>query len=202
MSLITVINWIGTLTFAISGALVGVKKRCDLLGVIVLGAVTAVGGGATRDIIMSHVPAALQDEKLLWGVIIVSILSMYIPHWINKFERVLMYADALGLALFSVLGAQLALTTHLHFLGVVFLGALSGVGGGVIRDLLSNEIPAIMLPQEIYAVAAALGAAVFYAIQAHFPNMALLVGAAVTFFTRVISMRYGLTLPTPIHKSI
>ena len=196
MSLLTCINWVGTLTFAISGALMGIKKHCDMLGVIILGAVTAVGGGATRDIIVGHVPVALQDENLLWGVIIISLLSMYIPHWIQKVDRILIYADALGLALFSVLGAKVGCEVQLHFLGVTFLGALSGVGGGVIRDMLSNEVPAIMLPGEIYAVAAAGGAAVFYFLNLSFPALALIMGAAVTFFIRMVSIRYGLSLPT------
>jgi uncharacterized membrane protein YeiH len=196
MSLITLINWVGTLAFAISGALVGVKKRFDLLGVIILGAVTAVGGGATRDVIVGYIPLALQDEKLLWAVIMVSIICMAIPHWIYKFDRIWLYCDALGLALFSVLGARIACMAHLHFLGAVFLGALSGAGGGLMRDLLSNEIPSIMLPDEIYASAAAAGAATFYVLNAYFPNFALIGGAAVTFLIRVITKHFGWSLPS------
>lgn len=195
MTLMTVINWIGTLAFAISGAFVGVKKRFDLLGVVVLGAVTAVGGGATRDVIVSHVPVVFQNEALLWGIIFVSLLTMYLADWLKKFEMILIYCDAMGLALFSVLGAEVGVSVHFHLLGVTFLGALSGAGGGLIRDLLSNEVPAIFLPGEIYATAAAAGAATFYGLDTFSPDIALLFGAAVTFFIRVVSVHRRWSLP-------
>ncbi|MCD6046913.1 MAG: hypothetical protein K0S08_560 [Gammaproteobacteria bacterium] len=195
MNLITIINWIGTLAFAISGAFVGVKKRFDLLGIIVLGAVTAVGGGATRDIIVSHIPMVFQNEALLWGIIIVSSLTMYFSEGLKKFELLLIYCDAMGLALFSVLGAQVGISVHFHLLGVTFLGALSGAGGGLIRDLLSNEVPVIFLPGEIYATAAAAGAAVFYLLYPYSPDSALLIGAGVTFAIRIISLHRKWSLP-------
>jgi uncharacterized membrane protein YeiH len=191
--------WIGTITFAASGALTAVSQRFDLIGVLVLASVTAVGGGAIRDILVGKLPpASLQNEILLWVVFATALLTFFFHRYIKRMGRLPYILDTMGLALFAALGAQQGLTYNFGFWGVVFIGTVSGVGGGVLKDVLSRQIPVIFYRSgDFYASAAAVGSGVVFLLQPLDANLALLAGVATTIIMRVGSRFFGLTLPVP-----
>ena len=193
-----VLDLIGILAFALSGALLAVRKRFDLFGVLVLGCVTAVGGGAVRDTLTGQTPPLfLRDEIYLWTALLGSGLAFGFGERLARFERTLSVFDSLGLALFAASGAIGAINFGLGPLGVIFVGMLSGVGGGIIRDLIANEVPEVMYRRDqLYATAAAAGAATVWLLFSHLPSFqAQLSGAALVLLVRWISRRGWVRLP-------
>ncbi|MFC4427908.1 trimeric intracellular cation channel family protein [Deinococcus navajonensis] len=195
------LHWLdlaGVLAFAMSGALLGVRKRFDLFGVIVLGCVTAVGGGAIRDTLTGQTPPLfLRDETYLWTALLGAGLGFGFGERLARFERTLSLFDSAGLALFAASGALGALNFGLGPLGVVFAGMLSGVGGGIVRDLIANEVPEVMYRRDqLYATAAAAGALVVVLLHPHVtPFQAQLGGALVVVLLRWVSRRGWVSLP-------
>ncbi len=198
VTLLQTLVWLGTLTFAATGALIAVRRNFDLLGVLVLAAVTAVGGGGVRDILVGILPpTALQDEGLLWGIALVAVAVFFLHRYLHE-GRLLYGLDTLGLALFAALGAERGLGAGLGLWGVVFIGAVSGVGGGVLRDLLTGQVPGILYRSgDLYASAAACGAFVVFLLYAADANLALVAGIFVTLLLRTGSRYLGLELPVP-----
>lgn len=190
--------WLGTLTFAITGALVGVRKRFDPVGVLVLGAVTAIGGGSIRDLIAGIIPpTSMTNEPLLWAIAATCVLVFVVHRWIPE-GRFLYGLDTLGLAVFAALGSATALDVGFGFWGTVFAGMVSGVGGGVIRDVLAGEIPGILYRSgDFYATAAAGAAAAVFVAQALDRDVLLLLGTVVGIALRVGPRLTGLQLPVP-----
>lgn len=198
-TLLDVLVWVGTITFAIAGGLQAVEKRFDLVGVLVLSAVTAIGGGSVRDVLSGRIPPpALTNEPLLWAIagtgLAVFFLHRYLPT-----GRTLYLFDTISLGLFAALGAQTGLELGFGLWGTVFAGAVSGVGGGIIRDVLSGEVPGVLYRSgDFYASAAAAGAASVYGLaQVVDSDLALLAGALVAVTVRVGSRVAGMTLPVP-----
>ena len=188
----------GIFAFAMSGALTAVRKRFDIFGVLVLGGVTAVGGGSVRDTLVGNTPPLfLQDETYLWVAIVGSLLAFALGVRVARLERTLRLFDTLGLALFAASGALLGVRLGLGPLGVVFVGMLSGVGGGVIRDLLTAQVPEVMYRNDqLYATAAALGAITVYVIHPYFADLETqLIAAAVVIAVRWVSRRGWVKLP-------
>ncbi len=198
MDLIDVLVWLGTLTFAITGALVAVRKRFDLVGVVVLGAVTAIGGGSVRDLMAGVIPPTpLTDPAMLWGIVIAAVAVFFLHRFIAE-GTVYYFLDTIGLAVFATLGAERALDLGFGFWGTVFAGVLSGVGGGVIRDVLSGEVPGILYRAgDFYASAAASGAAVAFLLVPVNTNIGLTAGIAVALLIRVGSRMANISLPVP-----
>ena len=193
------LSWLGTVTFAVAGALAAVEKRFDLIGTLVLASVTAVGGGAIRDITVGMLPpSSFQNEPLLWVVAIAALVTFYL-HRIIPFEsRVLYVLDTLGLAIFAALGAERGVTFGLGMWGTLFAGAVSGVGGGVLRDVLSGQVPGILYRSgDFYASAAALGALSVFWLYPLDPNIATIAGVGVTMLIRLGSRAMKLELPVP-----
>jgi uncharacterized membrane protein YeiH len=152
------INIIGTVAFAVSGYLVGFRKRLDILGVVIVALLTAVGGGMMRDALIGHIPMIFKSNTALWTIFITLLLSwafhlQYQRHWVLAIWFVV--ADALGLAAFSLTGAQVGLALELNWFGVVTLAFITAVGGGILRDILVNEVP-IILRSDIYGTIAIL----------------------------------------------
>lgn len=189
---------LGTITFAVSGALTAVRKRFDIVGVLVLAFVTAIGGGSIRDVIAGIVPpASLTDEPLLWAVFVTG-LGVFALHRYLPEGRTLYVFDTASLAIFAALGAQRAVEVGFGFWGTVFAGAVSGVGGGIIRDLLTGEIPVVLYRSgDFYASAAAAGAAVTGLLMPVDPLIAVGAGIAATVVVRVGSRLAGVNLPVP-----
>ncbi len=197
--MVEVLVWLGTLVFAATGALKGVEKGFDLLGVLVLATVTAVGGGSIRDVLVGTLPPnALGNEPLLWSVVLTGLLVFRFHPRVQALERPIYYLDTLGLGLFAALGAERGLEAGLGPFGVALAGTLSGVGGGVLRDVLSGEVPGILYRAgDLYASAALVGALVVYGLYGLHPEVALFAGTLATVLLRVFGRRLGLRLPTP-----
>lgn len=192
------LDLLGILAFALSGALLAVRKRFDLFGVLVLGCVTAVGGGAVRDTLTGQaLPLFLRDETYLWTALLGSGLAFAFGVRLARFERTLSVFDSVGLALFAASGAAGALSFGLGPLGVIFVGMLSGVGGGIIRDLIANEVPEVMYRRDqLYATAAAAGAAAVWLLSPYLPPFqAQLAGAGAVLLVRALSRLGWVRLP-------
>lgn len=195
----------GTFVFALSGATAAVKHRLDLFGVLVLSFAAGNSGGIARDVMIGAVPpAAIHD----WRYVAVSILAGLITFlWYRKIERLsspVLVFDAAGLALFAVSGAGKALAFHTGPAAATLLGMLTGIGGGMVRDVLVSEIPTV-LRTELYAVAALIGAAVV--VTGPMLNVgyaaAATAGAVLCFGLRFMAMRRGWHLPIahPVKES-
>lgn len=189
---------IGTVTFAITGGLAAVRRGFDLVGIVVLAFVTAIGGGSVRDLLAGVIPpTALTNELLLW-LIFVTALVVFLLHRKIPTGRVFYGVDTASLGVFAALGAERGLSVGFGFWGTVFAGVLSGVGGGVIRDVLAGEVPGILYRSgDLYASAAGVGAAVGFFVLPALGGGGLVVVALVTILVRVGSRLGGLELPVP-----
>ena len=187
----------GTFVFALSGATVGVKHRLDLFGVLVLAFAAGNSGGIARDVMIGAVPpAAISDWRYVAISILAGLITFYWYRIINRLSSPVLVFDAAGLALFAVAGAGKALAFHAGPVAATLLGMLTGIGGGMVRDVLVREIPTV-LRTELYAVAALIGAAVVVVGRMlHIPSSAAAVaGAVLCFGLRFMAMRRGWQLP-------
>jgi uncharacterized membrane protein YeiH len=187
----------GTFVFALSGAMAGVKRKLDLFGVLVLSFVAANTGGIIRDILIGAVPpAAINDWHYVGVSLVAGIVTFCFPSAIVQRWNPVLVFDAAGLALFAVSGAHKALVFGLNPVMATLLGMLTGIGGGMARDVLLAEIPTV-LRSDLYAVAALVGAAiVVIADMLQLPSgVAALVGAALCFGLRVLAIWRGWHLP-------
>ena len=197
MSLLLVLDLVGTFVFAISGATAGVMRRLDLFGILVLSFVAGNVGGITRDVLIGSVPPAAVSD---WRYLTVSLLAGAITfYWYSAVERLrspVLIFDAAGLALFAVSGAQKALAFGLNPIMAALLGMLTGIGGGMMRDILLAEIPTV-LRADLYAIAALAGAAVVVIGNLlHFPPTATtMVGALLCFGLRLMAIQRAWHLP-------
>lgn len=201
---VSALEMIGTVAFAASGALTAMRKKMDLLGVIVLGVVTAVGGGMIRDILLGiSPPLALRNPLAVIVAIAVSVI-LFIP-WVRHhlmhnqrlFDTVLLVMDSVGLGVFSVMGIWNALDfspERSTFL-LVFVGVMTGVGGGVLRDILAGNTPYIFV-KHVYACASLLGATVCALLWRVVPNyVAMLTGMLCVLILRLLSAYFRWNLP-------
>lgn len=199
--LLVVLDLGGTFVFAVSGALVGVKHHLDVFGVIVLSFAAGNAGGITRDLLIGAVPPAAVAD---WKYVVVSAiagLATFLWHpAADRFRNDVLWCDAVGLAFFAVVGTQRALLHGLHPAMAALLGMLTGIGGGMMRDVLVAEIP-VVLRADVYALAALAGAsivAVAHVLRIS-PFVATIVGGAVCFALRFAAIRYGWRLPAARH---
>jgi len=197
-TLILVLNLAGTFVFGLSGGLAAVRARLDVLGVVVLAAVVALAGGVIRDVLIGTDPATFRDWRYLAAAAAAGLVCFFGARVLGRVERRLVVFDALGLALFSVTGATKAIQFGLGPVQAILLGAISGVGGGMARDVLLREVPTV-LREGLYAIPALLGAAVVVAAQlAGSTNPAFpMLGVVVCVGVRLIGVRFGVNLASP-----
>jgi len=198
-ALLVVLDLAGILVFAISGALVAVRKGLDLFGVLVLAGATGLGGGFVRDVLIGATPpAALADWRYLLVPVAGGLLTFLLHPALGRLERLVAVFDAAGLALFCVTGATKALTYGLGPVPAALMGMVTAIGGGVIRDLLAGRVP-VVLRSELYATPALLGAAL--TVSAGYVDVATAVvavpAAALCFTWRLVAMRRGWNAPRP-----
>ncbi|QZY51554.1 trimeric intracellular cation channel family protein [Leucobacter tenebrionis] len=189
----------GILAFAISGALVGVRRRLDILGVVVVGSFTGVGGGIVRDMLLGvHPPVSFTHWPNLAVAVAGSLAVFFIHPGITRIRHFEVVFDAFGLGLFSANGAATALAAGQTPLTAILVGTITAIGGGVIRDVLVNTVPGV-LTRELYAVSALLGAGIAVAIMAlgGGNGLASLVGGAGAILLRLTSVARGWHLPKP-----
>lgn len=162
MSSTEIIGIVGTAAFTVSGYLVGFRKRLDILGVVIVALLTAIGGGMIRDVLVGRIPQVFTHNTALAVIFITLFISwlLRLQHRQKKaLATVFIIADAVGLAAFSITGAQVGLALSLNTFGVIVLGFVTAVGGGIVRDMLVNEVP-IILRRDFYgSIAILMGAA-------------------------------------------
>lgn len=198
MTLVRLLDLLGIGVFAVSGALAAGRKRLDLLGVFVLASVTAIGGGTIRDLLLDRHPMFWLTDAAYLGVIVAAVaVTFAYVRWRRPPLVSLLVADALGLALFSIAGAQIAQNAGLPAVSVVLLGTMTGVGGGVIRDVLSAEIPFVLRRGNLYASAVIIGIVGYLMLEsigvARQP--ASLIGMGIIAASRFAAIRWEVQLP-------
>lgn len=203
-SLLFAMELIGTIAFACSGALVGIRKKLDLLGVIVLAVITATGGGMFRDILIGNVPPALFRNPFYAGVAAILIfftiqskrlLKTFMQ--IERYNQVFNSLDTIGLGAFTVVGVDTAISYNVdsYFFLTLFVGVITGVGGGLIRDIMVCEIPSI-LKEHIYACASLAGALLYAGTWQIFdPDIAMITSALIVIAIRMLARHYDWNLP-------
>ena len=189
----------GILAFALSGALVGVRRNLDVLGVVVVGAATGTGGGILRDILLGvHPPVSFLHWPNLAVAVAGSLAVFFVHPGLTRIRHFEVVFDAFGLGLFSANGAALALASGQPPVTSVLVGTIAAIGGGVIRDMLVNTVPGV-LTRELYAVSALVGASLSVAVVALGGDVivASLVGGTVAIVLRLTSVARGWHLPRP-----
>ena len=203
-TMILIFELIGTVAFAASGAITGIGKKMDILGVATLGIVTAVGGGVVRDIILGQTPPTTFSNPIYAIISLVVSIIIFIPS-VHKFmfkkkkiyDLVILIMDSLGLGIFTVVGIQTAMNKieSPNVFLLIFVGMVTGIGGGVIRDVLSKSTPYIFI-KHFYACASFFGAVTCIVLW-HFANehIAVIVGASVVMILRLLAAHYRWSLP-------
>jgi uncharacterized membrane protein YeiH len=193
-----VIDLVGMFVFALAGATAAVRQRLDLFGVLVLSFATASAGGILRDLLIGAVPpAAIQDWRYLAAALLAGLVTFFWHPWIERLRNPVQVFDAAGLGLFAVAGTQKALAFGLHPVMAALLGMLTGIGGGVMRDLLLSRVP-VVFQSDIYALAALAGAAlVCVGHWLQWPAVPTAVaGAVLCFGLRILAMWFNWHLPS------
>lgn len=196
-ALILALDLVGTFVFALAGATAGVRRRLDIFGVLVLSFVTASAGGVARDLLIGAVPpAALSDWRYFATAMLAGLVTFLWYPTIERLRTPVRMFDAAGLALFAVAGAGKSLAYGLHPFAAALLGMLTGIGGGMLRDILLAEVPAV-LRSDLYAVAALAGAGVVVAGDAlqWSSSVSALAGAVLCFVLRMLAIRFDWHLP-------
>lgn len=161
---------LGIIVEAMTGALSAGRKEMDMMGAIIIAVVTALGGGTVRDIVLGHYPLTwVQNPHYLVITIIAGLLTICYSSAFRKLTKVFLILDALGLATFAVIGTKIALSLHLHPLIVVVIAMLNGICGGMLRDILCNDVP-LILRKELYAIVAIFASITYIALSHLFPS--------------------------------
>lgn len=202
-----IVEIIGTIAFATSGAMVAINKRVDIFGVLVLSSITALGGGAIRDILIGATPPRMfSDYRYVMVAVVVSTIVFVIAYIFREryqqrektVDSVNNIFDAVGLGLFTVTGVQVAIDSGfgLNSILAVCLGVITGIGGGVLRDVMLGEIP-FVLKKRIYALASIAGGIVYYNLHLAEVSrtMAIIIAVLVTFVIRILATIFKLNLP-------
>jgi len=195
-TLLLVLDLVGTFVFALSGATAGVKRELDLFGVLVLSFAAASAGGIARDLLIGAVPpAAVSDWRYLAVATLAGLVTFFWYRPIDRLRNPVLIFDAAGLALFAVAGTQKALAFHLHPAMAALLGMLTGIGGGMARDILLSDVPTV-LRSELYAVAALAGAIVtVLGYWAGLQSEGVAAGLVLCFGLRLMAIFRGWRLP-------
>jgi uncharacterized membrane protein YeiH len=196
-SFISIIEILGTFSFAVAGAFAAMDKKLDPFGVLIISFATAIGGGTIRDLLLGRLPVAWLTNATAICVILAGALSaLFFSGLLKKFERMLFYFDAMGLGLFTMVGIQTGIEQQLGPGICVMLGTVTGCFGGVLRDVLLNNVP-LIFQKEIYASASILGGIVFFLLVNFqvLSSYASLVGILVVFLVRVLAVRFSWYLP-------
>jgi len=197
--ILIILDFFGVAVFAVSGSLAAGRKQMDLFGVVVLASVTALGGGTIRDMVMSGGPVFwVADPTYLIVAMTAAVVTFFSIRFFKLPNNLLLIADAIGLAVFTVLGTEMALVSGSSGLVAIVMGMISGVFGGLIRDILSGEIP-LILQKEIYATASLCGALTFWLLATFLDQqeVSVIISVLVTLLIRLAASYWRLSLPIP-----
>ncbi len=191
-----VLDWLGVIAFTLTGALVASRKQMDVVGFVVLGTVTGIGGGTLRDLLLGLPVFWIREPAYLITCALVSVLAFFAAHIPRSRYRYLLWFDAIGLALFAVTGAEKAANVGSDYTVAVAMGMITATFGGIVRDLMGGETP-VILTREIYASAALAGAVVFMILTPLGGQRELAIGSGfgVCLLIRAAALRYGWSLP-------
>ncbi|EPR74370.1 yadS protein [Winogradskyella psychrotolerans RS-3] len=197
-----VIDILGTIAFAISGALVAMNKRMDPFGVLIIAFVTAVGGGTLRDVMIGIEPVSwMRNMTFVYVIISSAFFAVLFRKRINYLRKSLFLFDTIGISLYTVVGIETGLVAGLHPLICIAMGTMTACFGGVLRDILCNEIP-VIFRKEIYATACILGGITYFLLLQFFEdrNILFVIVGVVVITIRLIAVRYKISLPTLYKK--
>ncbi|WP_299385606.1 trimeric intracellular cation channel family protein [uncultured Lacinutrix sp.] len=193
-----IIDILGTLAFSISGVLIALNKRMDAFGVLIIAFVTAVGGGTLRDVLIGDTPVSwMKDMTFVYVVLISTILAVIFKSKIDYLRKSLFLFDTIGIGLYTVVGIEKGINAGLHPIICIALGTMSACFGGVIRDILCNEIP-VIFRKEVYATACILGGIVYFIIK-RLPiegNLVFIIAGLVVITVRILAVKFKLRLPS------
>jgi len=197
MKLITIVELLGVMSFAFSGAISAMQKRLDIFGVLIITFVASIGGGTIRDIMIGSLPVGwLQDNYLIGTIFFTYILSFFFHPHASKISKITFWMDTIGLAVFTMVAITKGLQFHLHPMICVALGTITGCFGGILRDVLLNEIPYVFR-KDIYASASIAGGIVYF-IAANFindHNISSIIAGTVIVIIRVGAKYLNLRIP-------
>jgi len=189
---------------AMAGALAAAPKKMDMFGAIVVGVVTALGGGTVRDAVLGTRAFWVKDPTWVLVALGASVATLAVARVLRFRSGVMQTLDAFGLALFAIVGCEKAITLHLSASVVVLMGIITGVAGGIVRDLLCDEIPVVFKRGELYATAAFVGCVAFVGLRALGApqSNAALVGVLTTLVVRLAALRWSIQLPLFVVRSV
>lgn len=203
MDFLQIIDILGTIAFAVSGAFSAMEKKLDPFGVIILAFVTAIGGGTLRDILIGNLPVAwLRNDVTASVILAATLITLFFGHHVKQFTNTLFLFDAMGLGLFTIIGVEKGLAMHFSPGICMALGTITACFGGVIRDVLLNNVP-LIFHKEIYASACIAGGGLYLLLlQTHLPgDWATIISILVIVIIRIVAMRYKLALPRFYEKN-
>ena len=191
------IDILGTVAFAISGVLVAMEKRLDLFGVLIIAFVTSIGGGTLRDLLIGNTPVVwMRDLTYVSTIFITVVFAIIFVNQLKYLRKSLFLFDTIGIGLYTMLGVEKGLEAELLPIMCIFLGTMTACFGGVIRDILCNEIP-VIFRKEIYATACILGGASYFLFTAMLvkESYAYIAAIVVVISLRLLAVRFGISLP-------
>ena len=194
---ISFLDYLGTIAFAVTGASKAISHKADIFGIIVLATVVGVGGGVTRDVIFGRFPTAFSDPIYVSLTVTAGVVMFFLFTKMKKQMNVWLVFDAVGLGVFSILGASIAFQiVGLNFLPMLFGGMITAIGGGILRDVFVREIP-IVFVKEVYAIASIIGIVIFYATLSSEVEIqiASIIGIVATTGIRLLAMKFNWNLP-------
>ncbi|MET3127483.1 putative membrane protein YeiH [Arcicella rosea] len=198
MEFFTIINIGGTIAFAISGTLAGIRKQLDIFGLLVIAFVTSIGGGTIRDMLIGHLPVRwLLDSSVILLITGTFILTILLKNHIDKIDKTLTLFDSLGLGFFTLRGIQEGLAIQLDMSACIILGTITACFGGLIRDILLNEIPYLLRKEVIYATPCIIGGLCYFLMkQIAQPNELIdLFTILIIFGIRILAVKKNISLP-------
>lgn len=194
---ISILDYLGTIAFAVTGASKAISHKADIFGIIVLATVVGVGGGVTRDVIFGRFPTAFSDPIYVGLTVTCGILMFFFFRRLKNKMNIWLVFDAVGLGVFSILGASIAYQiVGLNFLPMLFAGMITAIGGGILRDVFVREIP-IVFVKEVYAVASIIGIVIFFTLLSFDMDVQIASVIGIVFITsiRLLAMKYNWNLP-------
>lgn len=197
MEFTTIFDFIGTFAFAISGVRLAARKNFDLFGAYVVGFVTAVGGGTLRDLMLGTTPFWMTTPYyvIITGIALLTVIVL--KRWLVRFDNTFFIFDAIGLGFFTVVGLEKSMAADFPMWINIIMGCITGATGGIIRDILLNEVP-LIFRKDIYALACAGGGIVYWLCHRYgMPNIATqIIAAASVIIIRIVAVRFGISLPS------
>ena len=192
------IDILGTIAFAISGVLIAINKKMDLFGILIIAFVTAIGGGTLRDILIGQTPVSwMKDMTFTYAILGSSVFAIILRRKINYLRTSLFLFDTIGIGLYTVVGVEKGINAGLHPIICIALGTISACFGGVIRDMLCNEVP-VIFRKEIYATACILGGLSYFLLRKLpiDPNLVFAIAGLIVIVMRLLAVKFKIALPS------